>query len=131
MNKLFKAVVGAFVVVAMSITPMYAQSTNLNYIHRVQFHITSATTTTVVSSDAYIASIVISTSAVGTAFVCKAQNKEGTPKILIPALAASAVGTQTLLAGGGREGAILSKGGIDLVSTGTPGVIDVFITYWN
>ena len=131
MRKLSKVMAGLMLSVALftsSIVPAKAQST-LTYVSRTAFHITTAATTTVTSSDAYVASIVVSTSAVGTAFVAKVQNKEGTPKILIPALASSAVGYQTLIATQGAP--IYMKGGIDIVSTGTPGVIDVFVTYYR
>jgi hypothetical protein len=112
----------------LSGTPASAQGT-LTYVSRTAYHLTTAATTTVVSSDAYLVSLVITTSAVGTGFNAKVQNKEGTAKILIPATA-GAVGTQSLILSH-KEAAIYMKGGIDIITTGTPGVIDVFVTYYK
>lgn len=131
MTKLTRILSGALLSLALLFAvPVQAQSpSTLPNAHRAAYHITTAATTTVVSSDAYVSSITISTSAVGTSFVAKVQNKEGTPKILIPA-GTAAVGNQTLNFNG-SAGAVYVKGGIDIVTTGTPGVIDVFVTYYQ
>ena len=131
MNKISKVLTGLVVGAALfvsSIAP--AQSPSLNYVSRTAIHVTTAATATLVSSDAYIVSVVISTSAVGTAFKAQIQNKEGTPKILVPAIGTAAVGTQAYTFAG-QGSAVYMKGGIDVVSTGTPGVIDVFVTYYK
>jgi hypothetical protein len=133
MNKISKLITGLVLGLALtfsSITPVSAQTGSLSYVHRSVSHITTATTTTITSTNAYITSIVVSTSAVGTAFKVAVQDKAGTARILIPALGTSAVGYQTIFVGG-KDNAILMSGGIDLISTGTPGVIDVFITYYT
>ena len=134
MNKFVKFIAGSVLCLSLLCSGIFAPEAKaqatLNYVTRTAFHITSATTTTAIASDAYIVSVVIATSSVGTAFAVKVQNKEGTAKILMATPSSPAVGTQVLNLGGERS-AVYMKGGIDIVSTGTPGVIDVFITYYK
>lgn len=130
MTKVSKFLTGMVAAVALltSSVPAPAQS-SLSYVSRKAYHITTAATTTVESSDCYLVDILVVTSAVGTGFNAKVQNKEATAKILIPA-SAGAVGTQSVMINH-KDGAILMKGGIDIITAGTPGVIDVFVTYYK
>lgn len=94
-------------------------------------HITSAGTTTVTSATCYVSTVVISCSNAGTTYTIKIQNKEGTPKILIPQY------TLTVPTNGAPntnllwDEPVIMTGGVDLVTTGTPGVVDVWVTYWQ
>lgn len=133
MTKISKLMAGLMLGAALltsSIVPAQAQQ-QFTYVTRTAFHITTATTTTVVSSDAYVASVVVNCSSLGTAFTAKVQNKEGTAKVLVANDTTPVVGNKAITVGGADRGAIYMKGGIDIVSSGTPGVIDVFVTYYK
>lgn len=91
--------------------------------------ITTKTTTTIISASAYISTIVISCSNAGTGWTCLIQNKEATPKILIPnfTLSAATTGTPILLQ---FIEPVLMTDGVDIITDGvTAGVIDIFMTY--
>jgi len=95
-------------------------------------HITTAATTTVTSTTCYVSTVVISCSNAGTTYTIRVQDKSGTPKILIPTTAALTVPTTgvpnvSLL----WDEPILFTGGIDIITAGTPGVVDVWLTYWQ
>ena len=87
-------------------------------------HITTSATTTVISSTAYVYTVTVAVSNAGTGWTIKIQSKEGTPKILYTATAA--VGTTTPIS---AEVPIGLTSGIDIVTAGTAGVADIWITY--
>jgi hypothetical protein len=87
-------------------------------------HITTSATTTVVASTAYVYTVTVAVSNAGTAWTITIRSKEGTPKILYSATAA--VGTTTPIS---AEVPIGLTSGIDIVTAGTAGVADVWITY--
>lgn len=93
--------------------------------------ITSKTTTTVTASTAYVSAIAIACSAAGTSWTLVIQNKEGTPKILVPSftLTVPTTGLPVILQ---FAEPILMTSGIDIVTGGTTaGTVDVFVTYWQ
>ncbi len=97
----------------------------------VASHIISNTTTTIVASTAYLSTLVISCSNIGTLWTIVIQNKEGTPKILIPnfILTIPTTGLPIILQ---FAEPILMTDGIDIITTGSlAGVVDVFATYWQ
>jgi hypothetical protein len=87
-------------------------------------HITTSATTTVVASTAYVYTVTVAVSNAGTAWTITIRSKEGTPKILYSATAA--VGTTTPIS---AEVPIGLTSGIDIVTAGTAGVADVWVTY--
>jgi hypothetical protein len=87
-------------------------------------HITTSATTTVVASTAYVYTVTVSVTGAGTGWTITIRSKEGTPKILYSATAA--VGTTTPIS---AEVPIGLTSGIDIVTAGTAGVADVWITY--
>ena len=90
-------------------------------------HITTNTTTTVTSSTAYVTSIAVSVSAVGTTEVLKIQDKSGTPKVIYQQGSPLVAGTVTPINGG----PLIMTGGIDIVTSGGgPATLDVWITYY-
>ncbi len=94
-------------------------------------HITAKTTTTPTAATAYVSAIAIACSAAGTAWTMVIQNKEGTPKILVPSftLTVPTTGLPVILQ---FAEPILMTSGIDIVTGGTTaGTVDVFITYWQ
>lgn len=125
MTKLFR-ILGALLCVAALVqfsTPAMAQS----YIRRYALHATASGTTTVVASTAWITSCVITVSTVGTNPI-QVKNKEGTAKVLFQA-ASTALGTIVNFNSGGKDGAVVSTGGIDVVAPATA-VEDIFINYY-
>lgn len=92
--------------------------------------ITSKTTTTPTAATAYISAITIACSAAGTAWTLVIQNKEGTPKILIPSITLTVPTTGPIIFQFAEP--ILMTSGIDVVTGGTTaGTVDVFVTYWQ
>jgi hypothetical protein len=87
-------------------------------------HITTSTTTTVVASTAYVYTVQVAVSNAGTAWTITIRSKEGTPKILYTATAA--VGSTMVIT---AEVPIGLVSGIDIVTAGTAGVADIWITY--
>ena len=87
-------------------------------------HITTSATTTVVASTAYVYTVTVAVSAPGTGWTITIRSKEATPKILYTATAAA--GTTTPIS---AEVPIGLTSGIDIVTAGTAGVADVWITY--
>jgi hypothetical protein len=84
-------------------------------------------TTNVTAATAYLSSLVITTSAAGTAMSITVQNKEGTPKIVYT-ITSAVVGTVNF----SFNEPILMTSGIDIVIGGTTaGTVDVFTTYWQ
>jgi hypothetical protein len=107
-----------------------ALNKNITYGGKTQYckayRITSNTTNTVTSSDAYLTQLVVCVTGAGTSWTIKVQNKEATPKIVYSATAA--VGTYVYSMGG----LTLMTSGIDIVTSGTTaGTADVFITYYQ
>jgi hypothetical protein len=92
-------------------------------------HITTNATTTVTSSTAYISSVVVSVTAIGTTETLKIQNKEGTAKIIYQQGSPLALGTVTPVNG---VSPVVMTSGIDIVTSGSgPATLDVWITYWQ
>lgn len=90
--------------------------------------ITTNTTTTPTSATCWVASIVITTEAVGTTSTIVVQNKEGTPKILIPSAITTAVGLTTY----SWTAPLLMTSGIDIVTAGVAAAtVDIFISYYQ
>ena len=87
-------------------------------------HITTSATTTVIASTAYVYTVTVAVSAPGTAWTITIRSKEGTPKILYTATAVA--GTTTPIS---AEVPIGLTSGIDIVTAGTAGVADIWITY--
>lgn len=84
--------------------------------------ITTSGTTTILAQSSHVSQVLVSCTNAGTAWTLKIQNKEGTPKVLIPAY--------TLLIGITLfkfDESIMMRDGIDIVTSGTPGVVNVFI----
>jgi hypothetical protein len=91
-------------------------------------HITTNTTTTVTSSTAYVESGQISVTGTPGTWTVTIRNKEGTPKILYQSAALSAVAMVPLY----WDQPLVCTSGIDIVTSGTtPGVADVFLTYYQ
>jgi hypothetical protein len=93
-------------------------------------HITTAGTTTVTSSTAFVSTIVISCSNGGTGFTIRIQDKGSTPKVLVQPITLSVPATGTNLSQTVEEPLVMT-GGIDIITGGTPGVVDVWISYWQ
>ncbi len=87
-------------------------------------HITTSATTTVVASTAYVYTVTVAVTNAGTGWTITIRSKEGTPKILYTATAA--LGTTTPIS---AEVPIGLVSGIDIVTAGTAGVADIWITY--
>ena len=94
--------------------------------------ITTKTTTTITAATAYVSELVIVCSAAGTSVTLVVQNKEGTPKILVPSftLAVPTNGNPNVVMRFSEP--ILMTSGIDIVTAGTTmGTVDVYCTYWQ
>lgn len=92
--------------------------------------ITSKTTTTPTAATAYVSAITFACSAAGTAWTFVIQNKEGTPKILVPSITLTVPVAGPVIMQFAEP--ILMTSGIDIVTGGTTaGTVDVFMTYWN
>lgn len=90
--------------------------------------ITTKTTTTVTSVDAYVSAVSINVSGAGTSQTLVIQDKDSTPTILYSAGTAIAVGNTYI----SFPAPIKMKGGIDIVTGGTTaGTQDIKITYWS
>lgn len=90
--------------------------------------LTTNTTTTPTSSTAYISTIGISTEAIGTTSTVKIQDKQGTPLVLIPALATTTAGLQQY----NFQTPIKMVSGIDIVTAGAAAAtVDVFMNYYQ
>ena len=136
MTKLIKALGAALVLFAIGYlsTPAMAQTS----IRRYNVHLTSKTTTTVTSTTAYISSIVIDCSVVGTSTsTLLVQNGESTNKVLFGPYDMTSTGTKLNayfgdLISANNGGMIVATSGIQIVTggTGTAGTYDVFITYY-
>jgi hypothetical protein len=87
-------------------------------------HITTSATTPVIGSTAYVYTVTVAVSNAGTGWTITIRSKEGTPKVLYSATAA--VGTTTPISAEVPIGLI---SGIDIVTAGTAGVADIWITY--
>ena len=89
-------------------------------------HITSSATTTVISTDTLLYSINVTVTGAGTTWVIKIQDKQGTPRVAYTNTGTGvAVGTVNLSFPQG----IPMVGGIDIVTAGTAGTLDVFLAY--
>ncbi len=105
----------------------YASTTKLSEIYSAS-HITSNTTTTITSSTAYVSSLVITCTGVGTTETIVIRNKEGTPKVLYQSPTLT-LGTVTPLP---LAEPIIATSGIDIITAGvSAATVDVFITYWQ
>jgi hypothetical protein len=91
-------------------------------------HITSSGTTSITSTTSYISSIVVTATNAGTTWTLLIQNKEGTPKVI---WANSGTGLTVGTSFMDMDVPVISTGGIAVVTAGTAGVVDVFITYWT
>jgi len=94
-------------------------------------HITTAATTTVTSTTCYISTIVVSCSNAGTSYTLRIQDKAGTPKILVPTTTLTVPSTGAPNVSLLWDEPIIMTSGIDIITGGTPGVVDVWITYWQ
>ena len=93
-------------------------------------HLTSNATTTPTSSTAYISSIAISTDAGGTTSTVTVQDKSGTPKKLVNALATTALSTTPTVVN--FQSPVVMSGGIDIVTAGAAAAtIDIWINYYQ
>jgi hypothetical protein len=91
-------------------------------------HITTNATTIITAATAFIEQIVIVCSNAGTAWALRVQNREGTPKILIPAFTL-AVPTDGKPIVHYFEEPLPMEAGIEIVTAGTtPGIVDVWTT---
>ncbi len=92
--------------------------------------ITSKATTTPTAATAYVSVITFACSAAGTAWTFVVQNKEATPKILVPSITLTVPTTGAVIMQFNEP--VLMTSGIDIVTGGTTaGTVDVFITYWQ
>lgn len=92
--------------------------------------ITSNTTTTVTGSTAYVSTIVVACSGAGTTWTLTVQNREGTPKVLVPAMTMAVPTAGPVVIQFAEP--VLMTSGIDVVTAGTTaGTVDVFVTYWQ
>jgi hypothetical protein len=87
-------------------------------------HITTSATTTVVATTAYVYTVQVAVSNAGTGWTITIRSKEATPKILYTATAA--VGSTMVIT---AEVPIGLTSGIDIITAGTAGVADIWITY--
>ena|SRR5256885_12326635 len=87
--------------------------------------ISSSTTTTVTSKSTKVSQVVISCSNAGTSWVLKIQDKQGTPMIFVPPFTLGIPSTGPLIIKFDKP--ILARSGIDIVTSGTAGVVDVWI----
>lgn len=95
---------------------------------KLSFRITTSTTTAVVAADAYLSSVNVTVSNAGTTWTIKVQDKSATPRIgYINDGTGVVIGTKYQ----NFTDPIPMFGGIDIVTAGTAGVMDVFITYFN
>lgn len=124
---------GAFLaVIALAhIAPVALQAQELPgggiNVTKKQIHSTTKTTVTPVSADCVLYSIVINTSAAGTAWTLTVQDKGSTAAILVSALALAT--TQNPLVINFNNG-IKMTGGIDVITGGTTaGTADFWLTY--
>jgi hypothetical protein len=93
---------------------------------RVNKHITSSATTAVTAVDALLHSVNVTTTTAGTTWVIKVQDKSGTPLVAYTNSSTGvAVGTDSKSFPQGLQ----MNGGIDIVTAGTAGVLDVFLAY--
>jgi hypothetical protein len=91
-------------------------------------HITSSGTTSITSTTSYISSIVVTATNAGTTWTLLIQNKESTPKVV---WANSGTGLTVGTTFMDCDVPVVSTGGIAIVTAGTAGVVDVFLTYWQ
>ncbi len=104
----------------------YASTTKLSENYYAA-HITTNTTTTPTSSTAYISTIVVTCTGVGTTETIVIKNKEGTAKTIYQSPTLTA-GTVTL----SFSEPILATSGIDIITAGVAAAtVDVFVTYWQ
>jgi hypothetical protein len=89
-------------------------------------HITTATTTTVTASTAYVSSLMVCVSVAGAGSTTTVQNKEGTAKKLFVQSSAATGNFQFTF-----NEPLLMTSGIDIVTSATAPTVDVFITYWQ
>jgi hypothetical protein len=88
-------------------------------------HITSSGTITPFAGTCKISQIVITVTTAGTTWTIKIQNKEATPKVLyINSGTGVLVGTTVIT----LNVSALMVGGVDIITAGTPGIMDVFIS---
>jgi hypothetical protein len=88
-------------------------------------HITTAATTSVTSTTCYVSTVVISCTNAGTGFTITVRSKEGTPTVLYSGTLALGTITPISVALPG----VVSGSGLEIVTAGTPGVVDVKINY--
>lgn len=93
---------------------------------RSNAHITTSTTTTPVSTDAILYSINIGVTTAGTTWVLTIKDKGSTPKVAYINTGTGVAIGQTSIA---FPFGIRMDGGIDIVTAGTAGVLDVFLVY--
>lgn len=92
-------------------------------------HITTSTTTTPTSSDAWVTSITIMVITAGTTSTITVQDKGGTPKKLVNLFSTAALSTTGPLVLNFQTPVLMSSG-IDIITAGaTPATVDVFTNY--
>lgn len=109
--------------------PVSAQELGNGYtITKKQIHSTTKTTVTPVAQTVTLYEVVVNTSNAGTSWTLTVQDKQGTPAILVSALALATT-QNPLILNFGPTG-IKMTGGIDFITGGTTaGVADFWVTY--
>lgn len=94
------------------------------------FRITTNTTTTPISADAYLSSIAITSEVAGTTSKITVQSKNATPRILIDGLVTTAINTTPTVIN--FQTPILMSGGIDIVTSGAvAATVNVWLNYYS
>lgn len=127
MRTLIKSLVVASAALALATAPISAQEFGVQNTAKAN-HFTTKTTWTPTTSTVRLYSIVVNTSAAGTAWTLTVTNKESTAKTVVSALTL-ATSQNPLVINFGPAG-ILMTSGIDVVTGGTTaGTADVWVTY--
>jgi hypothetical protein len=125
---LIVALVAAVAVASFAPTLKAQELGNGFVITKKQIHSTTKTTVTPVAQSVTLYEIVITTSNAGTAWTLNVQDKQGTPAILVSALAL-ATSQNPLVLNFGPTG-VRMTGGIDVTTGGTTaGVADFWLDY--
>jgi hypothetical protein len=99
----------------------------MTQIKPVTKRINSSTTTTVIATSCVVFLIVIACSNAGTAWTLEIRDKAGTPNVWVPAFypAVPTDGKIITLLNLEQDFPLPMDGGIDIITSGTPGVVSV------
>ncbi len=95
----------------------------------VTLQITTSATTTAIGETRYLKQLCIGCDDAGTSWTLRIQDKSSPAKVLIPTftLAVPSDGNPNVLLN--FQQSILMSGGIDIVTSGTPGVVSVWLSF--